>query len=628
MSFHVSLRGIAVAFGLGASLVLTGCGSGGVAPGTGSSGGSGSGSSGGSGSGGPTTALSLSGAVYGGQQPLAGATVNLYVAGTSGYGTGATSLLSGAGSVTTDSSGKFKFSGDFSCPSTTSQVYAISKGGNAGAGANNSSVLMSAVGNCSDLGSDTVVNISAATSVASVYALSQFMKPGSTVVGTSSSNVRGLVNAFSTVANLVDVSTGLVRATTSAGNGTVPQSTIDTLANIMAACVVTNGSGVCQQLSSLATPPGGIAPADTLSALLDIALNPGNNVAKLFALQSSSQMFQPALAGAPSDWTLSLEYSGGGLNAPQLPAVDAMGNIWIPNAIDPGTLSEFSWTGEALSGTNGFSGGGLSYPEAVAVDLSGNIWSANEGLLHGVSKHTSNGAALSGTSGYTSSGLVQPVAIALDAVGNVFTANLGNSTVTKLNSGGTLVSQFTGGGLDEPYSVAIDTAQNVWITNSGASNSLSKFSNTGSPANGAGYTGNMSQPVDVAIDANGNVWVANFNHASVSEFSSTGTLLSGAGYTTPADVSAVAIDGNNTAWTANTDGSISHLSTSGARISPATGYISPGATGEVGIALDASGNVWTTDNYVDSIFEYVGVAAPTVTPLQLAVKNKTMGQRP
>jgi streptogramin lyase len=239
---------------------------------------------------------------------------------------------------------------------------------------------------------------------------------------------------------------------------------------------------------------------------------------------------------------------------------------------------------------------------------------------------------LSGTSGYTAAGLIQPVAIALDAAGNVFTAN-SNSTVTKLNTAGTSIALFQSGGLNMPYAVAVDSSQNVWLANygdHGSGNSVSKFSNAGTPAAGAGYTGGgMAGPFGIAIDATGNAWVANFNNASVSKLSSTGTPLSGAGYATPAEVGAIAVDGNNTVWTANADGSISHLSSSGASISPAsTGYISSAATAEVGIALDASGNVWTTDNDVNSIFEYIGVAAPTVTPFQLAVKNKTIGRRP
>jgi sugar lactone lactonase YvrE len=531
--------------------------------------------------------------------------------------------------VTTDTTGKFGIADNFTCPSQNAQVYVIANGGDAGTGDNSSTTLMAALGNCGNLDSDTVVDVSEVSSVAAAYALSPFMTAGSTAVGTSSTNVRGLVNAFATVANLVDPATGAARAATPAGNGIVPQTTINALANIIASCVDSKGDTACTRLFSLATPPGGTAPSDTLSALVDIAQNPGNNVAQLYALQPATQLFTPALVGAPNDWTLSVEYTGGGLNLPQLLAVDAEGNVWVPNAgTYPGTLSEFSPTGEPLSGPNGFSGGGLSDPLAVAVDINGNIWAANQGN-GSVSEHTSSGTPLSPASGFTAAGMINPVAIAIDAAGDVFTAN-SNNTVTKLSPSGAAVASFTQGGLDAPYAVAIDASQNVWIANSGSSNTVSRFSNSGTPANQTGFTGNMAQPFGIAIDATGNAWVANFNQPSVTKLSSTGALLSpGTGYATPYPVAAIAVDGANTIWTANTDGSISHLSDSGVSLSPpATGYISADATGEVGIALDASGNVWTSDNSINSIFEYIGAAAPTVRPLQLAVKNKTLGQRP
>jgi hypothetical protein len=48
----------------------------------------------------------------------------------------------------------------------------------------------------------------------------------------------------------------------------------------------------------------------------------------------------------------------------------------------------------------------------------------------------------------------------------------------------------------------------------------------------------------------------------------------------------------------------------------------------VGIAVDGSGNVWTTDYDSNTLFEYVGAAGPAVVPQALAVKNHTIGQRP
>lgn len=248
MSFSGSLRGIGMAFGLGASLVLAGCGSGGAVP---------AGSNSGSGSGGTTAGITLTGMVHDGQQPIVGAAVNLYAAGTSGYGTGASSLLDGAAAVTTDSSGKFSMTNDVTCPSANAQVYIVAQGGSVGSSSNSQSMLMSALGSCSNLGNGTVANVNEASTVAAVYALAQFMTPGSTIVGTSSTNVTGLVNAFSTVGNLIDSSSGSVQTTTPAGNGTVPQTTINTLANIVAACVDSKVDAVCQQFFSLATPPGG-----------------------------------------------------------------------------------------------------------------------------------------------------------------------------------------------------------------------------------------------------------------------------------------------------------------------------------------------------------------------------------
>ena len=649
MRFKGSLRGMSVCVAIAASVALAGCGSGVVpvpatsttgtpttpttgtpttpttgtpttpttgTPTTPSTGTPTTPSTGGTG-----TGNGISGKVYAGQTPLSGANVFIYAAGSSGYGSGATSLLNGAGSVTTDSSGGFNIAGAYTCPSDSTQVYAVAVGGDAGSGANSSSVLMSALGSCSNLASTQFV-LNEATTVASVYALAQFMTSGSTAVGSSSTNKSGLVNAFRTVTNLYDSENGKTRSTTPAGNGTVPASTINSLANVLAACVDSaGGSAACTKLFQ-ATTVGGTTPRDTLAAILNVARNPGLSLGSL----ALSGPYSPALAGAPNDWTLSVEYTGGGLNYGQLIAADGAGNIWVPNAVDPGTLSEFSPVGEPLSGASGFSGGGLSYPQAVAVDLLGNAWAANVGN-NSVSKHTSGGTPLSG-SGYTAPQLKQPYALAIDGNGNVFTAN-GNDTLTKLDASGNDIDEFRHGGLDFPYAVAVDNSQNVWVANYGVTNSVSKFSNTGTAASSSGYTGGgLNGAVGVAIDANGNAWVANFDNAVVSKLDSSGAPLSGSGYPVPADVASIAVDGSNTIWTANADGSVSHLSNTGAAISPATGYIANGATAEVGIAIDGSGNVWASDNYVNSIFEYIGAASPVALPLQAAVKNNMLGKRP
>ena len=78
----------------------------------------------------------LSGIVHGGQQPVTGAKVYLYAAGSAGYRSASTSLLNtstsgvstdgnGKGYVTTDSSGNFNITGDWSCTNGTEQVYIL-----------------------------------------------------------------------------------------------------------------------------------------------------------------------------------------------------------------------------------------------------------------------------------------------------------------------------------------------------------------------------------------------------------------------------------------------------------------------------------------------------------------------
>ncbi len=139
------------------------------------------------------------------------------------------------------------------------------------------------------------------TTLSSVYALSQFMAPGSATVGSTSTNAVGIANGFRTAKNLYDGTTGHLRATTPSGNGTIPQSKVNSLANILASCIESAGGSVaCSQLFQVATL-GGTAPHNTLAAILNIALQPGLNLHSLTLsgpYQPSSGPYQPSLAGA------------------------------------------------------------------------------------------------------------------------------------------------------------------------------------------------------------------------------------------------------------------------------------------------------------------------------------------
>jgi len=120
----------------------------------------------------PAALTHISGSVFGGQQPVSGATIQLYSVGTLGAGSPSTPLI--ASTVTTNGSGQFNITGTYSCTSAT-EVYIVALGGNAGSGTNTTLSLMAALGPCSALTSSTFINMNELTTVAAVYALAPFM---------------------------------------------------------------------------------------------------------------------------------------------------------------------------------------------------------------------------------------------------------------------------------------------------------------------------------------------------------------------------------------------------------------------------------------------------------------------
>src|SRR5580693_6047513 len=112
------------------------------------------------------------GLVHGGQQPVTGATIQLYAVGTTGDGSAATPLLSPA--PVSDANGGFNISGTYTCPSSSSLVYIVASGGNPGLppGTNNGALsLMAALGPCGNLSASTFIIINELTTVAAVYSL-------------------------------------------------------------------------------------------------------------------------------------------------------------------------------------------------------------------------------------------------------------------------------------------------------------------------------------------------------------------------------------------------------------------------------------------------------------------------
>ena len=483
--------------------------------------------------------------VQGGQQPVSGAKVYLYAAGTTGYGTASISRLSGVGFATTDASGNFTLTALNTCQAGD-LVYALSVGGNPGltAGTNNSAIqLMAALGSCGALLSTTFITINEVTTVAAVTALAPFMVDG-THVGTSSTNVTGLTNAFSAAGNLANSSTGAALALTPAGNGIVPQKEINSLANVLSACVNSDGTGApCSTLFADTTPSGGTAPTNTLAAALNISLSPSTSATLLYNIGLASPPFQPVLTAAPADWSVAITFTAG-LGSPFGIAVDAQGNVWITNYAG-NNVSELTGTGTLVN--SNFVGGGMSGPQSAAMDLAGNLWTVNPNL-NTMSEISSAGTPVSTSAGYTGGGLSGDIQIAIDGTGNVWTANPHNNTVSKFNSSGTAISGPGGiTGFPGAAAIAIDSFGYVWVGN-GTDGSVVKLQNDGTTP--AVYAAAVGTPTGIAIDSSTNVWVASYYSNSVIRLNSTGVLQSTYNGSV-AHPYGIAVDGGGNAWVAN-----------------------------------------------------------------------------
>ena len=393
----------------------------------------------------------VSGNVHGGQQPVVGATVQLYQAGTTGYGVGAVGLIAGGG-VTTDASGSFNITNDYTCTAGT-QVYVVATGGNPGSGTNNALSLITALGPCAGVPQIPFVQINEVTTIATVNALAPFMN--GLTIGAPATNATGLVQAFADFNTLANYATGTSPGAGLPAGTTVPTQEIYALANSIAACVNskgTGGGGACDMLFA-DTTANGVVPADTVSAALNIVRFPATNVPAILQLGSGTPPFPSSFTSA-NDLSLAVTYTGSGLSAPTGVAIDAGGNVWVTNA-GSNSVTELTHAGAPLSGAAGYGAGLLSTPSAVAIDLTGNAWVANSGNAS-VSKISASGA----TTSYTGGGLAAPSSIAIDALGDVWVSNAGNSSVSEFSSAGAALSPATTGyaasGVAAPVAVAID----------------------------------------------------------------------------------------------------------------------------------------------------------------------------
>jgi hypothetical protein len=611
----------------------------------------------------PLLVPAFSGKAIGGQMPIIGATVKLYATTSTAYGTGsfieeATQQGTSVGQDT-DSGGAFSFAGPVTCPAGQF-AYIVVSGGNTGANAvNANAVLVAALGRCEDLYTSTsggtydgsTVYINELTTIAAAYALGNF----STVSGTGAATVVGIgADATNNAAKVSGVSTGCVSGvgscTTTATAGlahafqnaaslvnpfydsavsganaapptdsaaVVPQQLLDTIGNILVACVNSTGGAAgdgsaCGQIFT-ATTIGSNVPANTFSAMVNLAANPtlsgsAVNVASLYAVaQPTTSVYSPALATATglNDFTVAINY---------------------PKLLGAATTATATCSTPPCQG--------LEFPTSGALDINDVYYVGNQSASGGsvpvnLFAFSSDGTLLSTTG--NGSTLKFTFGLSVDALGNGYFGNgsaSGTSALGVFTTGGGSLSQYT----IEPvssnalkiYNTAVDKANNVWVFGAISSGSSSLFM---SPTGGASFTAEgapggtpPSNGVGLSIDPDQNIWTAaattlsvlqNTGTASAPSYSSSNLLTDTTGGS-PAIGITFTGTGPYTAYVSsyNTTAGIQPYAPTytGAEVTAlgqgALNNVSSTITGTYFNEADGGGNVWLADANSHSVIQF------------------------
>jgi hypothetical protein len=481
-----------------------------------------------------TTAASaadrIQGQVLAGGAPIARSTVTLWAAGPDAP----KQLAQGK----TGSDGRFELKGG-AAPSGA-VLYVVATRGKAasdkGEGDNGAITLLSVLG----ANPPASITVNELTTVASVWTHAQFLD-GSAIRG----NALGLRIAAGNVPNLVDLETGglgpVVQDPLNSSQ-TTTLATFNTLANLLTGCITRVHGDACGKLFAATTPPGGPAPADTLTAAQNLARNPSNRAQEVFALLDAfypvppgkawrAVPFIPYLSFAPGAWTLSLVYAGGGLNSLGGIAIDGDGNMWADDNFLVGAqstiwssfgggLSKIAPNGRPISPmTVGYRGGGIDGPGfGIAIGADDKVWATSLGAKNISVFDRKTGKPLSPETGYGFGGALGSMqGIITTPSGDVWALDNEKSQIVHLPKGdaakGRILGRTVAGKpvdgtlqVKGPFHLAVDQQDRIWVTN-GGSNTVTRF-----PAKDPGKAEQIKVgfgPRAVAIDSLGNAWVAN-----------------------------------------------------------------------------------------------------------------------
>jgi hypothetical protein len=618
----------------------------------------------------------ISGRSFGGQQPVTGSTISVVEMGTSGYGSTGIVLAS----TITDSNGNFSFAPNaYTCPQSDTPVYLMGIGGNAGAGSNSSAVEAAALGTCSNAKNSFVV-MNEVTTAATAFVLSHFFSttlggsngandwfggPSTTSGGTTTYS-QGLVMGSEVTIPMI-VTTALGTPNQGQNGSTVEWQKINTIANILAACINSSGSTsstetktTCGKLFNYTKNGATTRPSDTLQAAVMMALFPATEVSNLYNLISGTPAFSSYLTTAPNDWSIGVSFTSSSLGLAVDTGtlttldIDSSGRIWFPsNAAGAVGLSYFDPTSQSFNGP--YNSTGLVHPQQVAIDANGVAW-----------LNDSSASSVPGYSVAAPTGKVELVSLP-GSVSNAVTVGGDDRVNVGVTDGGVfeianISADRSGYALDPGISFAFSVASIAGDTSDGDAVAITNPTTTQMRSYYVSATPAETDIVNANDDAGQVIYTGN-DYISVRSYSGTGNAVDGVCIYSQAKCynlqgamkntdEGMVIDGGKNLWIAESgdggvlqvpvnnpgaaDGAI-YLNSSGASNVPNNELLhgtgnGGTATAPYGIGVDATGNVWVTNAGCAvndctpgsfTLTEIVGAGYPTITPVSAQITTFT-----
>ena len=281
-------------------------------------------------------------------------------------------------------------------------------------------------------------------------------------------------------------------------------------------------------------------------------------------------------------------------------------------------------------------GTGLANPHSLAVDAGGNIFVADFGN-DTVQEIPAAGGYMSVTRLASAYGdFNAPGGIAIDGSGNLFVADTGNNAVKEILAAGGYVTVVTlaaiSGEFKAPSAIAIDAAGNVFVADTGnnAVKEIVAASGYVTVETLAAATGGFVQPTTIGIDSHDNVFVGDSSGTSLKE------ILAAGGYVTVNPITSSATAGIPVALALDTADNLyavynvpiadmiqggiveEYTAASAYATTNAVVPLIPFPDIKSGIALDRSGNIFTTDLGSTQVQEYPVAQSYAPTPIPAA----------